>query len=119
MKKGILSITAVLLSVFFIACGGGEGSGSESSDDVKVSAEMTDFISGFSGDYTKVEAALAKHGGSQEIIDHDMGMYDLNNPEITAQEGDCYALVCESGMVKNTYVVCWKDGKITSIEEKM
>ena len=80
-----------------------------------ISPEMDDFISGFDGTYEAVEAALQKYGATEEIVNHDMGMYDLKDPEIVGSEGNCYSLVTTSGIFENTYEVCWEGSKIISI----
>ncbi len=82
---------------------------------MEISAEMADFIAPFDGDYETVEAGLAKYGANEDIVDHDMGMYDLAEPRVTAKDGDCYSVTCKSGMAENTYNVCWEDGKIIGI----
>ncbi len=120
MKK--FSMILALLALVFVSCGEKKEEATDKKAKTEkaaakqeVSAEMTDFISGFNGDYKVVEAALAKHGANKAVIDHDMGSYNLKAPKITAQKGSIYTLVCESGMVTNTYEITWKDGKITEI----
>lgn len=106
---------AFIMTALMVSCGeetkGGAAAG------VEVSAEMKDFISGFNGTDAAVSTALKKHGATEEIKEHDMGMYGLKEPKVTAKDGDCYTLVCKSGMVENKYKVCWKEGKINSIAD--
>ena len=116
MRKIINFLAAGVLAISLASCG---GEGGDSGSDLKVSAEMKDFVSAFNGKSTTVEAQLAKYASSEEIKNHDMGMYNLESPEVIAAEGDCFTVKCKSGMVENTYVVCWKDKKIASITEKM
>ena len=86
-----------------------------SSNNGEVSPEMEDFISGFNGTYEAVEAALADYGATDDIVNHDMGMYNLEEAEIIGSDGNCYSFVSQSGVFKNTYEVCWEGGKIVSI----
>ena len=107
-----------MLGLILFSCGESDDASGEEGEcgaKIEVSAEMSDFIGGFNGSYTAVEAGLEKYGATEEIVDHDMGMYDLKDPKVTAKDGDCYTVVCKSGMVENTYNVCWEGGKIVSI----
>jgi len=142
MKKFMIGAMALVMSMAMVACGGGDaeaelkkaeedlekmleeaGADEESSQPeetkVEVSAEMADFIAPFNGTAEAVMASLEKYGANQEIVDHDMGFYNLEDPKVTGQDGNCYSLTCKSGMVENYYTVCWENGKITSITETM
>jgi hypothetical protein len=84
---------------------------------VTVSPQMTAFMSDLKGKSADVEAALKTHG-VEGLDTKDMEMYDLNSPKVVASEGDCATMEAKSGMTVRTYVLCWKDGKIASIEDK-
>ncbi len=107
MKKFVTLSLAFAMALFVMSCG----------SSVEVSTEMSDFISGFNGDAAEVSKALEKYGANEEVKDANMAMYNLDAPKVTAVDGSCYTLVCKSGLVENTYTVCWEDGKITSIED--
>jgi hypothetical protein len=110
MKKSILSLFILLLMVVAISnCG---------KKSVEMSAEMQDFISMIKGSSVDVSQALVKYGANQEIIDNDMAIYDLKEPNVTAKEGDCYTTEFTDGNTIKIYNICWKDGKIAEITEK-
>ena len=139
MKNKFIGLFAIVIGLSLTACGPSQEEldamdaeadaffddlmGDDGAEDtveaepMTISAEMADFIAPFDGDFESVEASLAKYGANDDIIEHDMGMFDLKNPEVTAQNGDCYSLTCISGAVENYYEVCWEDGQIVSIEE--
>ena len=139
MKKFIIKLLPVTVALLMFSCG--EVKTDEQSPDnaemhehedhnadhmedhsskmMEVSPEMMDFISTWDGTFKNVESALQKYGATKEIMGHEMGMFELNHPEVMSHEGDCYLMKCKSGMVENKYNICWKDGKIISIEEKM
>ena len=140
MKKQLFGLFALAIGLVLVSCGGPSEEDVEkeldemleqlsedldnAEDDVEVetldiSAEMADFIAPFDGTAEAVMASLEKYGANEEVVDHDMGMYNLKNPEVTGQEGNCYSLTCISGAVENYYEVCWEDGKITSIVENL
>ena len=128
MKK-IIAILPLFLGLVLFSCGdaetedsGGAGNGEEKGGEteapaaeIEMSAEMAAFVGSFDGDYEAVEAGLAKYGANEDIIDHDMGMYNLAEPRVTAKDGECYSVTCKSGMVENTYKICWEGGKIVEI----
>ena len=109
----LVKLLPLMMAFVLFSCGGEEGG--DEGGSVEASAEMKAFIGKFDGNSESVEAALKEYGASEEIADHDMGMYSLSEPVIKAKTDDCYTLECKSGMVKNTYEVCWTDGKISSI----
>ena len=120
MKLLIFLLGAAMIATLFTACGATEETDSSASEPVssnngEVSPEMEDFISGFNGTYEAVEAALADYGATDDIVNHDMGMYNLEEAEIIGSDGNCYSFVSQSGVFKNTYEVCWEGGKIVSI----
>jgi hypothetical protein len=110
MKNTILSLILISVMAFAISSCGGSS--------VQMSAEMQEFVGMIKGKSADVSAALTKFGASDEIINNDMGMYDLADPKVTAKEGDCYTAQFQSGAVTRIYSICWKDGKITGITEK-
>mgnify|MGYP006165536521 CR=1 FL=1 len=128
MKK-LIAILPLMLGLFLISCGdaatdeadgaeggeAGEAGTTEPAKEIEMSSEMAAFVGAFDGDYESVEAGLALYGATEDIVDHDMGMYDLKEPRVTAKDGECYTVTCKSGMVENTYEVCWEGGKIVSI----
>jgi hypothetical protein len=84
---------------------------------VKVTPQMTAFMMDLKGKSADVEAALKVHGIA-ELDTKDMEMYDLVSPKVVAAEGDCSTMEAKAGMTVRTYVVCWKDGKIATVEDK-
>ena len=86
-------------------------------DAMVVSTEMTAFCAMLDGTSDGSTAALAAYGANDAVIDDDMGMYNLKDPKVMSQDGDCYRLDCISGAVTNTYTLCWADGKIVSVKE--
>lgn len=131
MKVKIIGLFALTIGLSVTSCGGAEIQdeieklqteleeelNTNTMEALEISAEMQDFVSSFDGTSSAVEGALKKHGVSDEIMENDMGMFNLKSPEVTAQNGDCYTLSCISGAFKNHYDICWTDGKITSIKE--
>ena len=120
--KALQTVVAMAVLAFaFAACGGGDskgsGSGGEEKKAVTVSAEMTAFMGDLKGTSKDVEAALAKHG-VEGLDKKDMDMYDLNSPEVVKSEADCYTMDAKAGMTIRTYVLCWKGGKIATVEDK-
>ena len=137
MKRRIFSVCALTLGLLVTACGPsqeeidameadadamidellGDSDGGDAESTLEISVEMADFIALFDGNYESVEASLAKYGANDDVIEHDMGMFDLKDPVVTGQDGSCYSLTCISGVVENYYEVCWEEGKIVSITE--
>lgn len=131
MKKKLIGVFALSIGLLLVSCGdaatdtdadaegdgteNNEGGGAEPAAEIEVSSEMLAFIGDFNGEAEVVEDALILWGANDDVIDHDMGMYNLEEPRVTAQNGDCYTLVCKSGMVENTYEICWEDEEIVSI----
>lgn len=111
MKKTILNLFIVLSALFAITqC--------SSEKEVEKSEEMKAFLEMFDGTSAGVSAALAKYAATDELKEHDMSMYDLKEPKVTAREGDCYTIEVASGITTRVYDICWKEGKITKIEHK-
>jgi hypothetical protein len=84
---------------------------------VTVTPQMTAFMSDLKGKSADVEAALSVHG-VEGLDTKDMEMYDLGSPKVVATEGDCSTMEAKAGMTVRTYVLCWKDGKIATVEDK-
>jgi predicted small secreted protein len=120
MMRSIVPALVLALALPLAACGkdkkGEGGGGDDKAAAVEVSPEMKDFLSGF-GSANRVEAALKKHG-TEGLDTHDMEMYDLKDPTVTAKTGDCFTFDAKSGMTTRTYDVCWKGGKISSVADK-
>ena len=110
MKKAILSLFVLAIMVFAISSCGGKS--------VQMSSEMQQFVEMIKGKSADVSAALTKFGASQDVISNDMSMYDLKDPKVTAKEGDCYTAEFSAGATTRTYLICWKDGKISAITDK-
>lgn len=113
MKKHLFGVFALSIGLFLVSCG--DSATDAKGEAIEISDEMAAFIKDFNGSYEVVEKSLAEYGANDEIIEHDMGMYDLKDPKVTARKGDCYTLVCKSGQVENTYEICWENKKIVSI----
>ena len=117
MKTWIAMI--VLLSALGAGCKGAdksEGGGAKSSaQSEEVAVEMNDFMKSLNGNHEAVAAALASHGEAG-LDTREMELYDLDEPRVAKREGDCYTLEAKSGLTVRTYVLCWKDGKIASVE---
>ncbi len=112
MRKLLISFAVVLAAMFtFQSC-------SESTPKVELSAEMKGFVDLIKGTSDDVVNALETYAATDELKDHDMGMYDLKDAKVTKKEGDCYSVIFKSGMIEINAVFCWEDGKIVSITEK-
>lgn len=112
MRKSILSLFVVLSAMFAL------NSCSDDASTKEQSPEMTEFTGMIKGEASDVVAALAKFGATDDIKTNDICYYNLTEPVVKAQEGDCYTVDFKSGTNIRTYDICWKDGKITSITEK-
>jgi hypothetical protein len=86
-----------------------------------VSPDMTQFMSELDGTSKKVGAALKKHG-IKGLKTDDMGMWNLEQPKVTASEvrgkNTCYTMDAASGMTTRTYELCWANGKIVSVKDE-
>lgn len=87
---------------------------------VEVSEAMTTFMSEL-GEHDKVTAAIEKY--ATEGLEADMGMYNIEEPTVTAAEpgaeGEtCYAMQAKTGAVQRKFRICWKGDKITAAENK-
>ena len=124
--KSIGILISVAALAFAVGCGkkddkaGGGEKGAPAGKEApaaEVSPQMLAFMSDLEGKSADVEAALATHG-VEGLDTKDMGMYDLGSPKVVATDGDCSTMEAKAGMTMRTYVLCWKDGKIASIEDK-
>ncbi|MBL7732857.1 MAG: hypothetical protein JNM88_16895 [Chitinophagaceae bacterium] len=113
MKKTLIIFSAITMLAFYTSCGG-KG---EKKADVKVSTEMQDFMNNLNGRAASVKIALDDFG-VPGIDRKDMDMYDLAKPEVLEAKDNCYLMRATSGMTKRSYNLCWKDGKIVSVEDK-
>lgn len=86
------------------------------SSSFEVSDEMKVFTKMIQGDYTDVSKALEKYAARDELKTHNITMYDLDDGQITAREGDCYTVEFKAGITTRVYRVCWKNKKITELE---
>ena len=81
---------------------------------------MKEFISGFDGTSEAVESAIAKHRANEEIETANMDFYTLEQPAVIKKEAKdgqtCYTLQVKAGSTRTTYLIYWKDQKITAIE---
>ncbi len=112
MKKIFLSLFIVLAVFFaFSGCSG-------NTSNVKLSAEMLEFVGMIKGKSADLVSALDKFGATQEIKDNDMGVYDLSDPKVIAKNGDCYSVEFTEGEKTRVYDICWTNGKITLITDK-
>ena len=112
MKTVVKIFSVLALSFYLLSCGG------NNTPDVKLTPEMSDFISMIKGTSDDVAAALQKYGATEEIIENDMGMFNLESPVVTAKEGNCYTVEFKAGMTERVYVLCWDNGKIVKITDK-
>ena len=123
MKKIILLLLAA--TIIFTACGSKSPKTDANSKEItsatkpeqKANDDMETFISKFDGKGTTVEALLKQYG-KEGLVTADMELYDLENPEIVETNGNCYVLQAKSGITKRKYTICWKSGKISSVEDK-
>ncbi len=111
MKKSILSLFVVLTAMFALSSCGGEKK-------VEQSPEMAEFVGMIKGQSSDVVAALSKFAATDDLKTHDMTFYNLQEPKVTAKNGDCYTVDFKAGITVRTYDFCWKDGKIVKITEK-
>jgi hypothetical protein len=84
-------------------------------DSAIVSAEMKEFISSMKGDYKKIEMKLMQYGISEEVFNHEIGSYNLENPKIIDLDNNCYTISAETGMLSKKYTICWDEKVIVSI----
>lgn len=86
-----------------------------------VAEDMKAFMAMFDGTSDAVEAALKKYAPGVEDTKN-MDITALEDPRVVKMEkkGDrvIYTMKTKAGMITNTYLLTWKAGKITSIEEK-
>lgn len=123
MKK--LSCMIVLCVALAFGCGKKDEGGDDKGGDkgkpaaakVDVKPEMKTFMGKLDGKSDSVTAALKAHG-VDGLDSKDMDMYNLEKATVTKSDGDCYTMDAKSGMTTRTYVLCWKDGKIASVEDK-
>lgn len=115
MKKNyaLFCTSCIALAMVLTSCGG-KGGGSS---DIKVPAEMTEFMGMLKGKSDATDAALTKYA-ADGLDKKDMQMYDLKNPKVLSADKDCCTMEAKSGMTTRTYVLCWEAGKIKSIEDK-
>lgn len=107
--KNLITVFAVSVAMFLLASCGGSGSS------VEVQPEMQAFMQMFDGTYQKVEAALNEYA-VDELKKHDISMYDMSEPKVTAKEDNCYTMEAKAGMTVRVYKICWTDAKISGIE---
>ena len=92
-----------------MSCGGPE---------MEVSTEMNDFNTMIKGSHEDVSAAVEKYAANESLNDNDIVYFGLSNPVVTGVTDDCYLVDYEAGITTRSYEICWKEGKIVSIEEK-
>ena len=85
-----------------------------------VTEEMLDFMSYLDATDQGVRSGVKKYGGPG-LDSSAMDGINLEQPAITKVEkrgGDiCYTLLTKSGIAHRTYQVCWRSGKIISINQ--
>jgi hypothetical protein len=110
MKNLFRMFCIVAVTIFLTNCGG-KGSG------VEKSKEMDGFCSAMNNTSDGTAAALKKYGAAG-LETHDMEMYGLSEPNVTAATGPCYTVEFKAGVTTRTYDVCWEGGKINKIVDK-
>ena len=83
----------------------------------EVTRLMNAFMLKLKGKSSHVERALRIYG-ARHLDTKDMDMYDLRSPRVVASKGDCRTMDANAGMTVRTYVLCWKGGKISTVEDK-
>ena len=121
MKKIHLVLCSVflILSTILLSCAnkGEKNSKTDESTENRISTEMTEFMAMLQGKSDATDAALNKFA-SDSLDKKDMNMYDLENPKVISTDKNCHTLEAKSGMTTRTYVLCWENGKIKTIEDK-
>lgn len=79
-------------------------------------------MSEFNGSYEGVSQALNKYA-EKEILDDDITRLDLKNPKLVLLEKisskqECYTMEANIGVMTKTFVICWENGKVYSIEDQ-
>jgi hypothetical protein len=117
MRRFIVIILSIIAIFGFICCGDG---GEEETNDnqTKISAEMKDFMSMMDGTTVAVSNAVNKY--AEDGVDKDITSYELAEPKVKevkeVDDSTCYVLSVKSGVTRRKYDICWKEGKIVSIE---
>ncbi|MFN3199428.1 MAG: hypothetical protein ACE366_13575 [Bradymonadia bacterium] len=79
---------------------------------------MASFLAEGFGDANKVSAALKRF--APEGLDlADMDVFELRDPQITAQADVCFTVEATAGITLRTYVLCWaSDAQLASVKFK-
>jgi hypothetical protein len=112
-----------LAVAFGIALGGcllASARAEDKKKEVKVSAEMKDFMKHLDGTEKGVAAALKKHAADGVDTSAIAGI-QVREPKATKVEmkdgQTCYTMAVKTGILDRTYLVCWKDKKIRKIKQ--
>lgn len=116
MKKGL---KLLLVSLSFIICSCGNST--QEGENIKLSKEMSDFITHLNGSYEGVTQGIALFA-EKELVDDDITRLDLAEPKVVKLEKlnsqqACYTLEAKVGIATKVFVLCWEDSKIYSIED--
>jgi hypothetical protein len=108
MKNLFKIMLLAFVTISLANCGGGG---------VQKSKEMEGFCAAIKGTSADVTSALKTYGNAG-LDAHDMDMFNLSEPNVTAANGDCYTTEFKAGMTTRTYDICWEKGKIAKITDK-
>jgi len=85
-----------------------------------VSPDMKGFMEGLAK--SDIAADSLKKYGAPGLDTKDMDMYDLKNPRVIKTEKKenltCYTMRASAGVTTRSYVLCWKNNKIVSVDDK-
>jgi hypothetical protein len=109
MKNLFRMFCIVAVTVFLTNCGGSKG--------VEKSKEMESFCAAIKGTSADVASALKTYGVAG-LEAHDMDIYNLSDPNVTASNAGCYTVEFKAGVTTRTYDICWEGGKINKIVDK-
>lgn len=109
-------ITTIFITalIAFAGCAGTVSENGENATPITISAEMEDFMSIFNGKASGVQNAVEKYV-DPKLFGYDIGEYNLENPVITSQTGDCYTMESEYSETIRVYEICWSASQINNI----
>jgi hypothetical protein len=111
MKNKIFAWSVLLTVILTVSCG------SKSTSEKKETNPMSEFLGMFNGTASQVAIALEKYGSNESVIKNDMALYDLKEPKIMKQKGECYLVEFNLDIAVKIYEICWENNKIVKIND--
>ncbi len=100
-----------LVPIILLSC-------STSSSDIAVSKDMNSFLKLAVGSADSTEKALNIYAANENIKLSEMSVYDLTEPLITKNVGECYTVEFSTGeLITKVFRICWTQDKITRIDD--